>query len=62
MALVLYLGLACTLLGYVAWNATRILDSWGLMDQVKAVGCLPENLVMRDAITGEELRQNWLVL
>ncbi|WP_426118207.1 FAD-dependent monooxygenase [Kocuria sp. LHG3120] len=36
-------------------NATRILDSWGLMDQVKAVGCLPENLVMRDAITGEEL-------
>lgn len=36
-------------------NATRILDSWGLLDKIKAVGCLPENLVMRDAITGEEI-------
>lgn len=36
-------------------NATRILDSWGLLEKVKAIGCLPENLVMRDAITGEEL-------
>lgn len=36
-------------------NATRILDSWGLMDQVQAIGVLPKNLVMRDAISGEEV-------
>ncbi|GAB2657701.1 3-hydroxybenzoate 6-hydroxylase [Nocardia goodfellowii] len=36
-------------------NATRILDSWGLLEQVTAIGVLPRNLVMRDAISGAEL-------
>ncbi|MGW5138165.1 FAD-dependent monooxygenase [Nocardia beijingensis] len=36
-------------------NATRILESWGLLDRVKTVGVLPENLVMRDAVSGKEL-------
>jgi 2-polyprenyl-6-methoxyphenol hydroxylase-like FAD-dependent oxidoreductase len=39
----------------LAPNATRILASWGLLEKVKEVGCLPESLVMRDAISGEEL-------
>lgn len=36
-------------------NATRILDSWGLLDKVKEIGVLPENIVMRDAVTGDEV-------
>ncbi|MCX2754233.1 MULTISPECIES: FAD-dependent monooxygenase [unclassified Gordonia (in: high G+C Gram-positive bacteria)] len=36
-------------------NATRILDSWGLLDKVEAIGVLPNNIVMRDAISGEEV-------
>nr|WP_218680758.1 FAD-dependent monooxygenase [Rhodococcus qingshengii] len=36
-------------------NATRILDSWGLLDEVETIGVLPNNIVMRDAISGEEV-------
>ncbi|MFI5717881.1 FAD-dependent monooxygenase [Nocardia sp. NPDC051750] len=36
-------------------NATRILDSWGLLDRVRAVGVAPENIAMRDAISGAEI-------
>lgn len=36
-------------------NATRILDSWGLLDTVKEIGFTPENLIMKDALTGEEV-------
>lgn len=36
-------------------NATRILDSWGLLERVCAVGVLPNNIVMRDAISAEEI-------
>jgi salicylate hydroxylase len=40
-------------------NATRVLARWGLLDQIVAMGVLPENLVLRDAITGDVLtRQN----
>lgn len=34
-------------------NATRILQSWGVMSEVEKVGFFPENLVMRDALSGE---------
>ncbi|MFI2297173.1 FAD-dependent monooxygenase [Isoptericola sp. NPDC019571] len=36
-------------------NATRILDSWGLMEQVRAAGVEPRRLVLRDAMTGQQL-------
>ncbi|WP_435738562.1 FAD-dependent monooxygenase [Cellulosimicrobium sp. PMB13] len=36
-------------------NATRILADWGVLDEVRAVGVEPRRLVLRDAITGEEL-------
>ncbi|MGW0179952.1 FAD-dependent monooxygenase [Nocardia sp. NPDC003345] len=36
-------------------NATRILASWGLLEQVKAVGVLPGGIAMRDAVSGEEI-------
>lgn len=36
-------------------NATRILDSWGLLGTVKEVGFTPENLIMKDALTGNEI-------
>ncbi|MGF0116750.1 FAD-dependent monooxygenase [Promicromonospora sp. Marseille-Q5078] len=36
-------------------NATRILDSWGLMDKVRKVGVEPARLVLRDAVNGQEL-------
>jgi 2-polyprenyl-6-methoxyphenol hydroxylase-like FAD-dependent oxidoreductase len=39
----------------MAPNATRILRSWGLLDQVVAHGVLPRRLVMRDALDGGEL-------
>jgi salicylate hydroxylase len=39
----------------MAPNATRILRSWGLLDQVVAQGVLPQRLVMRDAVDGREL-------
>lgn len=36
-------------------HASRILASWGLLDEVLADGVLPRNIVFRDAITAEEL-------
>jgi salicylate hydroxylase len=39
----------------MAPNATRILHSWGLLDEVVARGVLPRRLVMRDAVDGREL-------
>jgi 3-hydroxybenzoate 6-monooxygenase len=39
----------------MAPNATRILRSWGVLDQVVAQGVLPRRLVMRDALDGREL-------
>ncbi|WP_169736868.1 FAD-dependent monooxygenase [Pseudonocardia spinosispora] len=39
----------------VAPNATRILRSWGLLDDVVARGVRPRRLVLRDALDGAEL-------
>jgi 3-hydroxybenzoate 6-monooxygenase len=39
----------------IAPNCTRILDSWGLLDEVLALGVQPRHLVMRDAVDGTEL-------
>ena len=39
----------------LAPNATRILRSWGLLDEVLDRGVLPGRLVMRDAVDGREL-------
>jgi 3-hydroxybenzoate 6-monooxygenase len=39
----------------VAPNCTRILDSWGLLDEVLSLGVRPQNLVMRDAVDGTVL-------
>jgi 3-hydroxybenzoate 6-monooxygenase len=39
----------------MAPNATRILRSWELLDQVVAHGVLPRRLVLRDALDGREL-------
>jgi salicylate hydroxylase len=36
-------------------HGTRILDSWGILDEVLANGVLPEKLVIRDALTAETL-------
>ncbi|MGO4691507.1 FAD-dependent monooxygenase [Glaciibacter sp. 2TAF33] len=41
-------------------NATRILRRWGLLDEVIAVGVTPQNLVVLDAVTGEELTRQEL--
>ncbi|GGN75270.1 3-hydroxybenzoate 6-hydroxylase [Actinoplanes lobatus] len=34
----------------IAPNCTRILHEWGLLDEVKSLGVLPENIVMKDAV------------
>lgn len=39
----------------MAPNATRILREWGLLDRVIGSGVRPKRLVMRDAMTGEQL-------
>ncbi|MDT4892344.1 MAG: 3-hydroxybenzoate 6-monooxygenase [Pseudonocardiales bacterium] len=39
----------------LAPNATRLLRSWGLLDQILAVGIRPKRLVLSDAFTGAEL-------
>ncbi|WP_193386486.1 FAD-dependent oxidoreductase [Streptomyces xiaopingdaonensis] len=39
----------------VAPNCTRILADYGLLDEAKGLGVLPENMVMRDALDGREL-------
>jgi 3-hydroxybenzoate 6-monooxygenase len=36
-------------------HGSRILQSWGLLDEVLAQGVEPKNLVFRDALTAEEL-------
>ena len=45
----------------IAPNCTRILDSYGLLDAVSALGVRPENMVMRDAVDGSELTRLDLV-
>ncbi|MCI2418049.1 FAD-dependent monooxygenase [Saccharopolyspora sp. K220] len=39
----------------LAPNATRILREWGVLDQVLAAGVEPHRLVLRDAVSGDEL-------
>jgi 3-hydroxybenzoate 6-monooxygenase len=39
----------------LAPNATRILDGFGVLDEIIAAGVLPRRLVFRDALTGREL-------
>lgn len=39
----------------LAPNCTRILDDYGLLDEAKSLGVLPENMVMRDAVDAREL-------
>ncbi|MEV4001838.1 FAD-dependent oxidoreductase [Actinomadura sp. NPDC049753] len=39
----------------LAPNATRLLQRWGLMEQIVAVGVMPARMVLRDAVTGAEL-------
>lgn len=39
----------------IAPNCTRILEHWGLLDEAKSLGVLPENIVMKDAVDGSEL-------
>lgn len=39
----------------IAPNCTRVLDEYGLLDEAKSLGVLPENMVMRDALDGREL-------
>ena len=41
-------------------NATRHLRDWGMLDRVIAVGVVPENLVFRDAVSGDELTRQSL--
>lgn len=36
-------------------NCTRILDAWGLLEEVESLGVRPRNLVMRDALDGSVL-------
>ena len=39
----------------LAPNCTRILDAYGLLDEIKELGVLPDAMVMRDALDGREL-------
>ncbi|MEV3965867.1 FAD-dependent oxidoreductase [Nocardia sp. NPDC050193] len=39
----------------LAPNCTRILDDYGLLDEVKTRGVVPDRMVMRDAVDGTEL-------
>jgi 3-hydroxybenzoate 6-monooxygenase len=39
----------------IAPNCTRILHEFGLLDEAKKLGVLPENMVMRDALDAREL-------
>lgn len=39
----------------IAPNCTRILDEYGLLDEVRRRGVLPSSMVMRDAVDGSEL-------
>lgn len=44
----------------MAPNATRILQRWGLLEKVRAIGVQPRHLIFRDAISGEELTRQTL--
>ncbi|WAZ19897.1 FAD-dependent oxidoreductase [Streptomyces cinnabarinus] len=39
----------------IAPNCTRILAEYGLLDEARSLGVLPENMVMRDALDSREL-------
>lgn len=39
----------------LAPNCTRILDDYGLLDEAKSLGVVPDAMVMRDAVDGTEL-------
>ncbi len=39
----------------LAPNATRVLGAWGLLDEVRSLGFLPEHMVIKDALDGAEL-------
>jgi salicylate hydroxylase len=39
----------------LAPNCTRILNSWGLLEEVKALGVLPKKIMMKDALDGKVL-------
>ena len=39
----------------IAPNCTRILDEYGLLDEARKLGVLPQNMIMRDALDGREL-------
>jgi 3-hydroxybenzoate 6-monooxygenase len=39
----------------LAPNCTRILDDYGLLDEAKGLGVVPDAMVMRDAVDGSEL-------
>jgi len=39
----------------LAPNCTRILDSYGLLDEAKSLGVVPDSMVMRDAVDGTDL-------
>ncbi|MFJ5152602.1 FAD-dependent oxidoreductase [Streptomyces sp. NPDC088353] len=39
----------------LAPNCTRILDDYGLLEEAKSLGVVPDAMVMRDAVDGDEL-------
>ncbi|MFD7075394.1 FAD-dependent oxidoreductase [Nocardioides sp. NPDC059952] len=39
----------------LAPNCTRILDDYGLLEEARSLGVVPDAMVMRDAVSGEEL-------
>lgn len=39
----------------IASNCTRILDHWGLLDEVKSLGVLPDAMIMFDAMDAHEI-------
>lgn len=39
----------------IAPNCTRILDHWGLLDEVKSLGVLPKKMIMFDAMDSHEI-------
>ncbi|MFB7560005.1 FAD-dependent oxidoreductase [Streptomyces brevispora] len=39
----------------LAPNCTRILDDYGLLEEAKSLGVVPDSMVMRDAVEGDEL-------
>ena len=45
----------------IAPNCTRILDDYGLLDEVKSLGVLPTSMVMKDATDASELTRLDLV-